>query len=213
MQGEVEAAWSRATGLSENFALAGRTDAGVHAEGQVASVATTAVEIAEELRLALERELPEDIRLQSVHEVGSDFHARHCARWRKYEYRLPAKAASYLDIEGMRSASSRLTRERDFASLASTGRTGPRGTIRRIYSVDVEREAPTGDVILRVIGDAFLRQMVRRLVSGLVLVGSGKMTEAELERGLQLRSRTLMPGPAPAGGLTLVEVGYGDYTK
>lgn len=206
MQGVVEAAWRRVTRIAERFTFAGRTDASVHAERQVTSVRTECAMTVEHLRDALAAELPADVGLLELVEAEPGFNARASAEWRAYRYVAPR--GRYLDLPAMKEAARRLEGEHDFSAFSSVGQLGPRGAVRRLLKLEIE---PNGTgVVFHVVADAFLRQMVRRLVSALSLIGTGKITERELVRGLELGDRSVLPGPAPAEHLTLVEVGYGE---
>lgn len=213
MQGELEDAWTRITGSRERFAVAGRTDAGVHARGQVASVVTTAGGSPAQLASSLVRALPEDLRLVSLEEAPPGFDARRSAHWRAYEYELAAEdRKEYLRLSAMNDTARGLEGERDFAAFSSVGDVagGPRGAVRRLLSLRVERSRRGAGYAFIVVADAFLRQMVRRLVSALVAVGRGKITGSDVLRAGEMKDRTLLPGPAPAANLTLLEIGYGE---
>ena len=210
VQGELEAAWVRTTRLEEGVTLAGRTDSGVHAAGQVCSVVTRSALAVSGLEDGLARELPADLRVQAVVEMPSGFNARTSARWRMYEYDLATTARRFLHRGRMHEAADLLLGEHDFKAFASEGLLGPRGAVRRLHLMLVRDGGDLGRLV--VVGDAFLRQMVRRLVSALVAVGTGKMGALEIQRALVMREPQLMPTPAPPGGLTLVRVGYQEYT-
>lgn len=212
MQGELEDAWTRITGSRERFTLAGRTDAGVHARGQVASVVTAAGGSPAQLTSSLVRALPEDLRLVSLEEAPSGFDARRSAHWRAYGYELAAGRKEYLRLSAMNDAARGLEGERDFAAFSSVGGVagGSRGAVRRLMSLRVERSRRGEGYAFTVVADAFLRQMVRRLVSALVAVGRGKITGNDVLRAGEMKDRTLLPGPAPAANLTLLEIGYGE---
>ncbi len=210
VQGELEAAWVRSTGLEERVTLAGRTDAGVHAAGQVGSVVTRSDIAVSGLEDRLTRELPADFRVHSIVETPSGFNARSSARWRMYEYDLATAARRFLHRGRMQAAADLLLGEHDFKAFASEGLLGPRGAVRRLHLMLVRDGGDSGRLV--VVGDAFLRQMVRRLVSALVAVGTGKMGALEIQRAFIMREPRLLPTPASPGGLTLVRVGYQEYT-
>lgn len=192
--------------------LAGRTDAGVHAEGQVASIPTRATDSAHGIQARLEACLPADLRVTGVTDAPDGFDARRSACWRAYRYALAAPPA-YLDLARAQRAGRMLVGEHDFSAYSSTGELGPRGSVRRVLDLRVSGSTVRGAVSVEIVADAFLRQMVRRVVSALVAGGNGIMGTSEISRGLELRDRALMPGPAPASGLTLVRVGYGEYIR
>jgi len=192
---------------------AGRTDSGVHADAQVAhfDLPEGAPHLpSRNLSRALNAKLPWDVRVLSVSEVPSDFHARRSATGKIYLYRLrrgeflhphrglvEALAKESLDVGAMREAARRLVGRRDFAPFSITG-SEPFSTVRTLARLDVEEE---GDLLrIRAAGDGFLRGMVRRLVGTLREAGRGRTPpEAAPER----------PGPtAEARGLTLIRVLY-----
>lgn len=212
MQGELERAWLALTGKNERFTLAGRTDAGVNAGGQVASVRTTSELPGATLTAGLARLLPSDLWLTALGEAEPGFDARRSAVWREYGYVVPRTGeplyGRWADVDRMEEAAQRLKGERDFAAVASEAPLGPRGSVRCVQKLDVTAEERS--VVIAVRADAFLRQMVRRLVSALLFVGTGKIGARELTRAIDLRDRMLLPGPAPAEHLTLAAVGYGD---
>lgn len=213
VQGDLEHVWAVLTGREERLTLAGRTDAGVHARGQVASLETECAIPLVELRRSVTTQLPPDLRLDRLEEAAPGFDARRDARWRRYRYDLPVAsraAPRYVAVPALAQACTRLLGEQDFAALASSAETGPRGTVRRVLRARVRRTRT--HLVVVFVGDAFLRQMVRRAVAALLSVGSGRITEFEFDRALRLRERAVLPGPAPAGYLTLVGVGYGEYT-
>lgn len=209
IEGALESAWLRCTGLTERIRLAGRTDAGVHATGQAGSVRTeTNLEVADLLRL-LNQTLPHSISIMSLDEMRPGFDARRDALSRTYEYRLAGTYGEYVDLASMRRAAREFVGEHDFRAFSSSGPVGPRGYVRRIFAADVAADDREG-ATLRLTGDAFLRQMVRRMASALIMVGTGRIAAAEMVRALRMGRRELLPGPAKAENLTLVEVGYGD---
>ncbi len=212
VEGVLEDAWSEVTGEDVRIRLAGRTDAGVHAERQVGSVSTGCGLSAEDLAAGLASRLPPDLWLLEIEAAPDGFDPRRRARWRAYRYEFGPEPAVYLDERRMQEAGSVLVGEHDFAAFASSSRLGPRGAVRRVFELRVRR-ASARVVVMECVADAFLRQMVRRIASALVLVGTGKIGDSEIEAALELRDPRLLPGPAPAEHLTLIEVGYGDYDE
>jgi tRNA pseudouridine38-40 synthase len=220
VQGELRDALARITG---EFVLpqgAGRTDAGVHALGQVASVALVAPIPEANLLRALNRTLPASVRVLSATRVEPDFHARHSARGKTYEYRIdrreicPPWQARYvyaypapLNLEAMKRAAAEVVGEHDFASFAA-GETDlvPRGTVRTITSS--EWSEVDNLLLYRVHGDGFLHHMVRNLVGTFLEVGRGNLGASEMRDVLAARSRAAAGPTAPARGLFLVEVRY-----
>ncbi|HEY1500509.1 MAG TPA: tRNA pseudouridine(38-40) synthase TruA [Acidobacteriaceae bacterium] len=232
IQGTLADAMERVTGERVLPQGSGRTDAGVHAQGQVASFFLEAPIPAENLQRALNRKLPESIRVLRAETVAADFHARHAARAKTYEYRifrgeicLPWTARFAwalvwpLDVERMREAAKLVTGTHDFTSFAASD---PDLTTRRGED-EGEREAGSGNVrtifesgwseegnvlLYRVRGDGFLHHMVRNLVGTFVDVGRGQMEPKAIGRILEALSRSEAGATAPARGLFLDSVEY-----
>jgi tRNA pseudouridine38-40 synthase len=213
VQGELESALKGVYRTEIRAHGAGRTDSGVHADGQVAHVDLPAGAPSipvEGLRRALNTKLSEDVRVLRVCEAGSDFHARFSATGKVYVYRLrrgeflhphaglvEALASEPLDLGAMREAAARLVGTRDFAPFSVTG-SDAGSTVRTLARLDVAEEGSL--LVVTAIGDGFLRGMVRRLVGTLRDAGRGRTPPGEaLKR----------PGPtAEARGLTLERVLY-----
>lgn len=197
---------------------AGRTDAGVHALGQVASFRSDKPMTEEEWRRGLNGVLPEPISVQLVQAVQDSFHARYSAKGKLYEYRIlnrpprPALDRSRvwhlsrsLDEAAMREAAQALCGRHDCASFQGSP-TDTENTLCHIQELSVVR---TGDAIsIRVYADRFLKQMVRAIVGTLVEVGLGKRTPASIKDILAARARSAAGRTAPAHGLYLVRVDY-----
>ena len=169
VQGELERAWAGITGSRDRFILAGRTDAGVHALEQVASLETECAMPLADLRWRLSAELPPDLRLERLEDAEPGFDARRDARWRSYRYELPAGSRTsprYVAMPPLEPACNRLVGEHDFAALGSSAELGPRGTVRRVLVARARRTE--AHLVFEFVGDAFLRQMVRRAVSALL---------------------------------------------
>jgi len=229
VQGVLEAALEQVTGSRVAVTGASRTDAGVHAEGQVASLASATRLEASELRRALDAVLPRDLGVRAVAEVAEGFHARRDARAKRYRYavwngrdRSPLRARHFhhvraaLDLHAMRAAAARVIGTHDFRSfqtgsaewLAEGRAEGrERSTVRTVLSVDLRGEAG-GELRLEVRGSGFLRHMVRTLAGTLLEVGRGRREPASLGSVLDARDRKAAGPTAPALGLTLVEVEY-----
>ena len=219
VQGELEAALSRLAGDAPvRVAGAGRTDAGVHALGQVASFELPRdLEPAALLR-ALNGMLPPDVRVVDAALAPPGFHARKSALAKLYRYELdtgplqiPTRRRNAghvpwtLDETAVRAAAALFVGRHDFASLASAGGSA-RTTVRTITRSQVEFEGAT--LTYAVEADGFLRKMVRSLVGALIEAGRGAVTLDELRRAMAARDRRAWPKPAPACGLTLVRVDY-----
>lgn len=225
VQGVIEAALARlASGSRVRVAGAGRTDAGVHALGQVASFDLPRAIRPGELERALNGLLPEDLRVLEASYAPADFHARKSAASKLYRYvldtgcvRVPTRRRTAgwvpwrLDEAGVRGAAALFLGRHDFASLGSSGGS-TRTTVRSVTRSEVRFEAGAvpGSVTLvyEVEADGFLRKMVRSLVGGLVAVGRGALSREQLERAFEARDRRAWPPPAEACGLTLVRVQY-----
>jgi tRNA pseudouridine38-40 synthase len=221
VQGELRDALARVTGEDVLPQGSGRTDAGVHALGQVASFALAAPIPETNLARALNRILPASIRVLSAGRVASDFHARHSALAKTYEYRIfrgeicPPWRARYvyalnvpLDVEAMQRAAASFLGEHDFTSFAASD-PDPTGHVRCLHASQWIEEKQDQLLLYRVRGNGFLHHMVRNLVGTLLEVGRGKMEAAAMEAILASRSRERAGPTAPARGLFLVSVDYG----
>jgi tRNA pseudouridine38-40 synthase len=212
-------------------ALAGRTDAGVHALGQVAAFADARPDL-ENHRLvsALNALLPGDVSVQSAMRVEAEFDPRRDAQWRAYQYRIcngpenplqrryTLQVTQRLDLAAMSGAASQFFGEHDLASFCGLGAGVPwserknigRGTVRRIFKCAVA-QAERGPVItIDVVGDAFLPNQVRAMVGALLDVGRGRRDQDWIARLLTEPDRRHGPKTAPPHGLTLMQVGYSD---
>jgi tRNA pseudouridine38-40 synthase len=216
----VEAALRNAieslTGESPVITAAGRTDAGVHALGQVVSFTLEKPFAIEQLPGALNARLPRDIAVRHAEPVDPEFSARYSARMRRYEYRirhgLPREAYERqyawglhetLDLPAMQAAAGRLQGTHDFAAFGRSPRPGGH-TIRRVHDVTV---SAIGDwVTIAVAADAFLYGMVRRMAGALVDVGLGRRTPEWIEE--LLAGSAVAQRLAPAQGLVQVGVEY-----
>jgi tRNA pseudouridine38-40 synthase len=224
IQGTLAQAIGRVTGENVLPQGAGRTDAGVHALGQVASCAIESVIPAANLKKALNDVLPAAIRIFSVAEVAHDFHARHSAVSKTYQYRVlrgeicPPHLARYvhhyplpLDEAAMQRAAKFVIGEHDFTSFASSDPGKDReeqefSNVRRILQSRWEQQQD--ELVYAVEGNGFLHHMVRNLVGTFLLAGKGTLLEADVRRILELRDRSAAGATAPASGLWMVEVKY-----
>jgi tRNA pseudouridine38-40 synthase len=223
VQGVLEGALAKLAGGKRVPVFgAGRTDAGVHALGQVASFDLARdIEPARLVR-ALNALLPEDVRVRSAVPAAAGFHARKSAVSKLYRYvldtgplQLPARRRHAghvpwaLDEVAVCEAASLYRGRRDFASLASAGGSATT-TVRTVMRSEVLFE--DGDegrtLVFEVEADGFLRKMVRSMVGGLIAAGRGAVSVPELGRALERRDRRAWPPPAAARGLTLVRVSY-----
>jgi len=223
IQGEIVNVLRRVTQESVIVHGAGRTDAGVHALGQVASFRTRSALSAAEFQRALNALLPPTIRIVNAEEVGPDFNARWSARCKTYRYRLyrgkvvPPMLWRYvlhypfpLDEDAMRDAAARFAGTHDFASFAaSTGSEEDdreRSTEREIYSTELVRSADGEELIFTVRGRSFLRYMVRKMVGTLLDVGRGKLQPQDVDRLYELKERSKSGPTVPPQGLCMLSV-------
>jgi len=223
IQGEIVNVLRRLTQEHVYLHGAGRTDAGVHALGQVGSFRTQSALSAEEFQRALNALLPQTIRIVGSEEVGPNFDARWSARGKIYRYRIyrgkvvPPMIWRYvlhypfpLDEEAMRDAAARFAGTHDFASFAaSTGSEEDdkeRSTEREIYSTELVRTADDEELVFTVRGRSFLRYMVRKMVGTLLDVGRGRLKPDDIDRLFQLRDRSKSGPTVPPQGLVMVEV-------
>lgn len=223
IQGEIVGVLRRLTQENVQVYGAGRTDAGVHALGQVASFRTQATLSAAEFQRALNALLPPAIRIVAAEEVGPDFHARWSALGKIYRYRLyrgkvvPPAIWRYvlhypfpLDEDAMRMAASRFVGPHDFAAFAaSTGSEEDdreRATVREIYSSEIARSEDGEELIYTVRGRSFLRYMVRKMVGTLLDIGRGRLVPDDILRLYESRDRSKSGPTVPPQGLCMVEV-------
>jgi tRNA pseudouridine38-40 synthase len=203
---------------------AGRTDAGVHALAQVASVAMSVTHDVATLQRALNAVLPTDVRIRSIEDAPSGFHARFDAVSKTYEYRIvngPYASAfqqryvwhvpGALDVDAMRAGAAILVGQHDFAAFQATGATVS-ATVRTIFELNLlHRDGAATEpavLVLRISGDGFLRHMVRTIAGTLVDVGLGRWPAPHVAAILAGRDRTRAGRAAPAAGLFLVQVSY-----
>jgi tRNA pseudouridine38-40 synthase len=219
IQAEIETALNKMTSCKVTLIGSGRTDAGVHAAGQVANFSCDTRLKPDAFFKGLNSLLPDDIIIKDCQAVGPDFHARYNARSKVYHYQILNRAVpsaigrqyvwfvrKKLDRQRMRAAIACLVGRHDFKAFEGTG--SPRqDTIRRIFGVDLI-ESEEDLLIFQIEAEGFLRYMVRNIVGTLVDVGLGKTTPAEFKDILDSRDRSLAGATAPAQGLTLVKVIY-----
>ncbi|MDE6971943.1 MAG: tRNA pseudouridine(38-40) synthase TruA [Lachnospiraceae bacterium] len=202
--------------LSEEIQVIGasRTDSGVHALCNAAVFDTDTKIPAQKIAYALNQRLPEDIRIQKSKETEPDFHPRHCASRKTYEYRilnrefpLPTKRRyahfTYvpLDEEKMRQAAAYLKGEHDFKSFCASAAV-VETTVRTLYELEVIRDGE--EIVLCVTGSGFLYNMVRIIAGTLMEVGKGNIEPEKMQEILQAKDRSAAGPTAPACGLTLV---------
>lgn len=219
VQGVLEEALGRMLRQPRRLSVAGRTDAGVHAEGQVASFAAPAGTDPARIQFALNAMLGPEIVVLGAEVAADTFDARHSATGREYLYRMdtgplpdPFTARfvwhrpARLSLPRMRTAAHALVGEHDFASFCRAPKL-PSGTVRTLIRLAVSARGER--VEFRALADGFLHQMVRSLVGTLVAVGEGKIDPQAMADILGARSRSAAGPVAPAQGLSLVRVLYG----
>lgn len=218
IQAALEDAFVPLLGSAPVVTGAGRTDAGVHALGQVASVRVSTSHDVAAIRRALNARLPADIRVLSVSDAAPEFHARFAAVGKTYRYRIvTAEVASPFErwfvwhLPGplrtgeMREAACAIVGTHDFSSFQALG-SDVEDAVRTITRLEVT--STSTDVVIEAQGTGFLRHMVRILVGTLVDVGSGRRQPAEMTDIVAARDRRAAGDTAPARGLTLVAVDY-----
>jgi len=219
IQGVIQDHLKRLTGESLHLIGSGRTDAGVHALGQVAHFKTESRMDADAFQRGLNSLLPKDIVIRRAEEVQPDFHARKSVRSKVYEYRILNRTTpsavdrqyvwyvpQKLNLEEMKKATHRLLGEHDFSAFRSTG-SSARSSVRDILRADWKREKE-GLLRFEIEASGFLKQMVRAIVGTLVEAGKGKVDAVEFQRILESKDRKQAGPTAPAHGLFLKEVKY-----
>lgn len=218
VQAVLEDALLRLTQETITIVGSGRTDAGVHAFGQVVSFRSDRGLPLHEWRRGLNAHLPPDIAVQSVEIVADDFHARYSAKSKRYEYHLlhqqerPAldrhrawHIYGPLDVDKMREAAKLLVGQHDFSSFQGHP-TDTKDPICNLERLDLRQEGPR--IRLVFVADRFLKQMVRAIVGTLVEIGQVKRPPQAMQEILAAKDRRSAGYTAPAQGLYLVEVRY-----
>ena len=218
IQGKLEDVLSRMTGSKVEVIGSGRTDAGAHAQGQVANFHCQTDLSCQQIKDYLHRYLPEDIGVISVSAVEERFHSRYNAAAKTYRYRiwnsdLPCvferkytwQVEGDLDLEKMRQAANLFAGTHDFLAFCSN-KHFKKSSVRSIFSFDIDRIGP--EIVCTVTGDGFLYNMVRIMVGTLVSVAKGERQTEEIISILQSRDREHAGETAPAKGLCLMEVQY-----
>lgn len=218
VEGDLKRALREVTGRDHVVHAAGRTDAGAHAEGQVANFQTDGRLTPQRLMAALNARLPDDVAVLSAEEVSDQFHARYSARWRRYRYRYLDRVArpalergrcwhvrGPLDVEAMSEAARALIGKHDWTSFCSASEPVT-DRVREMRSARVVRRGEF--VEMELVAEGFLRGLVRSIAGALAAVGRGERPPRWVGEVLLARDRHLAPRTAPAGGLTLMEVIY-----
>ena len=220
IEGMLNKAICSLTGEAIQVIGASRTDAGVHALGNVAVFDTESRIPAEKFSYALNQRLPEDIVIQKSLQVFDFFHPRHCDCKKTYEYTIVNRAfplpeyrnTAYfyygkLDINHMRNAAEAFLGEHDFAAFCSAG-AQVQSTVRTIYSLEVVKDDIEEKIRIRVQGNGFLYNMVRILVGTLLEVGKGAILPEDVEYIIASCDRAQAGPTAPAKGLRLLQIEY-----
>ena len=219
IQGAIEEALERLTGEKTRVMAASRTDAGVHARGQVVSFRTGSPHSVKTFVDGLNYYLPRDIAVKAAHRVSDTFNVRRQAVSREYHYyilnsltRSPlrdgfaCRVPGQLDIKAMNHACQALVGEHDLASFTSGIGLGVKSTVRRVYRADVIEDG--GLVIFNIVASSFLPHQVRNTVGALIKVGLGKMSSQEFYSIMGAKKFGRAGPMAPAHGLCLMRVNY-----
>lgn len=225
IQGYLEEVLEQVVGCKIRLSGSGRTDAGVHALGQVANFflpsalfhCDTTLQC-NQWKQECNRQLPEDIKIQTMEEVPTDFHSRYSAVRKTYEYRIDMgerpcvfqrKYALWfpekLNVDKMRQAADCIVGTHDFAAF-STGGKEKKDTVRTIYALDISKHGK--QILISVCGDGFLYNMVRIMVGTVLDIGLGRKSIDSIPQALATQNRHLAGRTAPASGLYLCDVYY-----
>ncbi len=224
VQEEIETAIARFTGETVRIKAAGRTDAGVHATGQVVAFDSDAGHPTEVVVRALNSYLPDDIAVKEAHEVADTFDPRRCATARTYVYTIDCGATrsptrrwtTYhlgrtLDVRQMIEAAAEFKGVHDFARFSGPLERPDANAVREIFAIDIKRDADT--VRIEVTGNAFLPHQVRRMAGALVDAGLGKLTSEDVRRLVEGPVPGVVARALPPQGLCLVSVQYENSGK
>ena len=215
----IEAALAKLTGEKITVHGSGRTDAGVHARAQIASVQLTTHHAPLTIQRALNGNLLDDVRVTGVRMAKKDFHARFSATGKEYRYQIDAGAVADpflrryawhhprpLDVPAMRRAAKLIIGRHDFSALSANPMREIDSPVRTVTKLTITRRGSVVTIAVR--ADGFLYKMVRSIVGALVKVGEGRMTVAELRAVMAGKKRTALVETAPAKGLFLWRVFY-----
>lgn len=224
VQGELTRVLSLLEGRAVTVHGSGRTDAGVHAEGQVASAQLEREITPEKLRGAINGNLTRDVRVMKAEPAANDFHARYSARGKTYVYRIfneqvmspfwhryALLEARPLDLERMRDAAQLFVGEHDWTAF-SAAQAEAESRVRRVTRMDVtsgwDERARAPLIEIHASAEGFLRYMVRSIAGSLLAVARGEMELEAIRRAILTGDRKLVAATAPAHGLTLLSVQY-----
>ena len=219
IQGTIEQAIKQVTGEEVDLTASGRTDAGVHAFGQVANFKTNSSIPTDKIAIAINTKLKRSIRILSAEEVDERFHSRLSCKRKTYRYvinnsefssaiyrNLETHIPQKLDIEKMQEASKYFIGEHDFKAFKASG-TSSKSSVRTIYKLDV-KQMPQNRIYIEVTGNGFLYNMVRIISGTLVDVGIGKIKPNEIEKIIKSKNRQQAGKTLPPSGLYLLNVEY-----
>ena len=219
IQGTIEQAIKTITGEDVDLQASGRTDAGVHALGQVANFKTNSNIPIEKMSIAINCNLKKSIRIVKAEEVEERFHSRLSCKRKTYRYiinnseipsaiyrNLETHIPYKLDIEKMKQAVKYFEGEHDFKAFKASG-TSSKSSIRRIYKAEVLK-MPNNRIYIELTGNGFLYNMVRIIAGTLVDVGTGKIKPEDIEKIIESKDRTNAGKTLPPQGLYLVCVNY-----
>lgn len=218
IQGEIERAIKDITGEEVDLTASGRTDAGVHALGQVANFKTNSNIPVDKFPIALNTKLKRSIRILEAEEVDERFHSRYNCKRKTYRYvinnsengtaiyrNLEHNFSQKLDVEKMNEAAKSFIGEHDFKGFKASG-TSSKSSVRTIYEAKVYEE--NGRVIIELTGNGFLYNMVRIISGTLIEVGIGKIVPEQITDIIKSEDRTKAGKTLPPNGLYLVKVEY-----
>ncbi len=219
IQGTIENAIKEITSEDVELNASGRTDAGVHAFGQVANFKTNSTIPVEKIPIALNTKLKKSIRIVNAEEVDERFHSRLSCKRKTYRYVISQGACesaiyrnletyipNYLDVEKMKEAAKYLEGEHDFKSFRASG-TSSKSSVRTIYKADVYKP-DNRHIYIELTGNGFLYNMVRIIAGTLVEVGLKKIEPSEIKNIIEQKDRTKAGKTLPARGLYLMKVEY-----
>lgn len=225
VQEQIEQGLKRLTGETILTTGAGRTDAGVHARGQVVNFQTESTIPPERMHLALNTVLPEDIRCVCSQAVDQSFHARYDAKGKRYRYTIinqpiaPAINRHYLyhvphqlDINLMKDSAKLFIGTHDFKAFSSVGGSA-KTSVRTIYKADVIHKPMDNIIEIRVEGNGFLYNMVRIIVGTIIEIGKGNKPKTVIADMIESGNRQLGGPTTPAHGLCMEKVFYNVKTK
>ena len=222
IQQEIEKAITRLTGERLRIKGAGRTDSGVHAQGQVIAFNTEATYTLKVFNKALNHYLSNQIAVKEVYQVASNFDPRRMALSRHYRYtmfcgdhrspllsRTSHHIQAILDLNGMIVGAKKILGRHNFARFAGPTHKMGTSTVREIYRVDVRKN--NDSIELNVEGNSFLPQQVRRIAGALVDIGNGKLDQIELKKMIDAKAGSAIARTLPPSGLCLISVKYKNF--